>query len=276
MTEEKTKEPSKRVSMAHQILSWIKEGLVQNERDRQANRTTGTTDEHRSIFHAREGSGCQLRAYFRRTGVVERSSEKFRYLYLGAVGNAIEPTLLSAIGTAAGEQPRCQERGSRAYSARGITATVVGRIDALLKGVGGIEIKNVSDEEWGDLASIAAVRAGRPSHVAQALVYCWLFDLPRVFLLYVSRDDAKFRAFEIKRDKKREQEILEELLATEEAIQKKEPPSPKPGFQCYFCGYSEVCPAFGGQLHKGHIVQVTSRPDLVLADSGEEIRIPTT
>lgn len=233
--------------MAQQIVRWIKEGLVRNERDRQAKRAVGTTDEHRSIFHAREGSGCQLRAYFRRTGMAERASEKFRYLYLGAVGNAVEPTLLSAIGAATGKQPRCQERGSRAYSAGGITATVVGRIDALLEGVGGLEVKNISDEEWGELRSVAIVHRNRPGHVSQAIVYCWLFNLPRVFLLYVSRDDAKFRAFEIKRDKKREQEILEELLATEEAIHKKEPPPPKPGFQCYFCGYSEACPAFGGE-----------------------------
>src|SRR3990172_2263054 len=87
----------------------------------------------------------------------------------------------------------------------------------------------------------------------------------RVLIACINRDDYLYRTFEIKRDKKKEKGLLEELAKTEKAIKEKDPPNPKISLGCSVCPSPPYCPAFGGDPE-------TPSPPSIPADSNEEVR----
>jgi len=250
---------------ARDLTRKIKEGWSERARLKQEKHESRIG----SSFHAREFGGCQLRAYLRRLGYPEtesRPQSAGRLADLADRGEHLEQSTLDSLSLS---EPSLyaerQERGSRTYSAGGVSFECVGRLDGRLSSDTGIECKSVGTEHYKELRSIDNLHRLRPAWINQCHAYCWIFDLSRVFVVCIDRNDHLYRTFEVKRDKKREKGLLEELAQTEKAIKEKDPPNPKISLGCYVCPYHPYCPAFGGDPE-------TPYPPSIPADSNEEVR----
>ena len=262
-------EPKTKRLLARDLVNWIKEGLLKRERDNQQARQGRRESHGREYFHAREVDGCPLAAYLRRLDFPEESHERFRYCHLAELGNFLEHLVLDAGRASSNQLTISQQRHAKSTRVGGVEVTIVGRSDARLEEDGGVEVKSVSGEEFSELRSRADVTSRRPAHLSQCLTYCYLTESPRWFLLYVDRNDARYRCFDIKRDLKWEKARLQELAQTETCIQTKDPPVPKPSPACYFCPFIKFCPAFGG------VPEDPSSKDGLPPSSGEEVRAPS-
>lgn len=225
---------------ARQIVRWIKEGLIEQDR-RRGEEHRGPTGQY---FYAREVGGCSLRAYLRRTECPADRLEGHRFQYLGRLGDAIERIALDATGVASGLRWERQARATKTYSSSGKQCTIVGKCDALCPGTCGLEVKSCNTETFDECRSLKAVYVCRPDYPRQCLVYTWLFAVPVFYLIVVDRNDSRFRCFPIKENKRETERYLDSLAKTEEAIKKKDPPNPSPGYGCYVCPYTRHCPAW--------------------------------
>jgi len=203
-----------------------------------------------STFHAREAGGCQLRAYLRRLSYPEtepRPDAAGRLADLAERGEFLEQSTLAALKLsepsvhAAG-----QKRGSATFSSGGIRIECVGRLDGQLSDDTGLECKSTGTEHFNEIRSKLDLEQLRPAWVDQCLAYCYIFNLACVYLILIDRNDHRYKVFEVKRDRKREEGLLKELVETEKSIQAKDPPNPKVTLACYHCPYHPYCPAFGG------------------------------
>lgn len=253
---------------AQELTRKIKEGWSERARLKQEKREIRAG----STFHAREFGGCQLRAYLRRLGYPEtesRPKSAGRLADLADRGEYLEQSTFDSLRLSEPSiHAERQERGSRTYSAGGVSIECVGRLDGRQAVDTGIECKSIGAEHYSELRSISDIHKLRPAWVNQCLAYCWIFDLKRVLLVLIHRDDHKFRTFEVPWNKKREKGLIEELVQTEKAIREKDPPNPKVTLGCYVCPYHSYCPAFGGDpetsaeisLSVNHRAEVRSSP----------------
>ena len=259
---------------AQELTRKIKEGWSERARQKRAKHIPRRSD----AFYAGEFGGCQLRAYLRRLGFPEtepRPESAGRLADLADRGEYLEQSTLDSLSIS---EPRLhverQKRGNRTYSAGSVSFECVGRLDGFIASDTGIECKSTGDEHYKELRSRDDLDVFRPSWVYQCRAYLWIFNLTRVFLVLINRDDHKFHTFEIKRDKKQEKGLLEELAKTEEKIQKtwwlhgeNNPPNPKITLGCYHCPYHPYCPAFGGD-------ETSSKEDLP-SYSDSKVRPPS-
>lgn len=241
------------------IVRLLREGILENERREQAVKPPRASDD----FYARDFGGCPLAIYRRRRGEPEvepdNEARVVRLADLAGRGSCIERHITDSLRNRLKSAHQVSARKTDTYG--DTTFTVSGRADLIVEGdegskpVGaerptkfGIEIKSIGTAAYDEVSSFDKALELRESHVAQADCYNWLFDLRDCFLLYVDRDDSRFRALRVGRDDKRISLGLARLANIEKAIQTEEEPLPEPSFLCYSCPYQPPCPAFQAEV----------------------------
>lgn len=103
----------------------------------------------------------------------------------------------------------------------------------------GLEIKTESYSGFKDL------RAPKPQHIDQALVYMACLDLPLMYFAYINKNDGAWKPMEAPWlyvfDPVRWKHILDRIELVTAAHIEERLPSKETGFHCTMCPYKHVC-----------------------------------
>ena len=109
---------------------------------------------------------------------------------------------------------------SREIVINNVRYVIKGRIDAIINGDTGVEIKTTTTH--GQLPY--------PHHVEQAMIYNWLYGLRRTIILYITPDGLY------------EYEVTQRFTDDDIIMMIREPRSPRWSWECQHCEFKSICP----------------------------------
>lgn len=173
------------------------------------------------VVYVTEVTSCLLRSWYIRTMAGPISDEKIVILLLG---DDVHYLINSQFPLGEGEKSFEKEH-------QGVT--LKGRVDRIA-GELIFEFKTAS----------SIPREPREHHVDQMQLYFWLTEKNKGFLVYVSKTTGQVKAFQINRDEKKIQSLLERAIRLSDSLKQAVPPPPEKGWLCDYCEFRDQCPAF--------------------------------
>ena len=79
------------------------------------------------------------------------------------------------------------------------------------------------------------------SHYAQGIAYSFIFNLPEVIFVYISRDNLDMKAFMFKPTEEMKQDLVNKIVDCDGYKERGEVPPKPEGMKCTYCNYKRAC-----------------------------------